>query len=113
MSDITGAVLTVAFAPRPGLLLSHPRIAPDLESWAIGDDPFLNGTVIAIDIGSSSVRAELFDADGRSRRRSFCQVPYLPTLDGRGGVSVEFPRLLAVVTSTLDAFVARAGCDLR
>ena len=32
------------------LLLSHPRIAPDLESWAIGDDPFLNGTVIAIDI---------------------------------------------------------------
>jgi ureidoglycolate dehydrogenase (NAD+) len=33
------------------LLLSHPRIAPDLESWAIGDDPFLNGTVIAIDVG--------------------------------------------------------------
>jgi ureidoglycolate dehydrogenase (NAD+) len=31
-------------------LLSNPRIAPDLESWAIGDDPFLNGTVIAIDI---------------------------------------------------------------
>ena len=68
--------------------------------------------VIAIDIGSSSVRAELFDADGRSRRRSFCQVPYLPTVDGRGGVSVEFPRLLAVVASTLDAFVARAGADL-
>ena len=33
------------------LLLSEPRIAPDLESWAIGDDPFLNGSVIAIDIG--------------------------------------------------------------
>jgi ureidoglycolate dehydrogenase (NAD+) len=29
--------------------LSEPRIAPDLESWAIGDDPFLNGSVVAID----------------------------------------------------------------
>ena len=33
------------------LLLNESRVAPDLESWAIGDDPFLNGTVIAIDIG--------------------------------------------------------------
>jgi len=34
------------------LLVSEPRIAPDLESWAIGDDPFLNGSVIAIDPGA-------------------------------------------------------------
>ncbi len=68
--------------------------------------------VVAIDIGSSSVRAELFGADGRPRRRSFSQVRYLPTIDGHGGVSVEFPRLLGVVASTLDAFVARAGADL-
>ena len=34
------------------LLLSEPRIAPDLESWALGDDPFLNGSVIAIDPGA-------------------------------------------------------------
>jgi gluconokinase len=67
---------------------------------------------MAIDVGSSSVRAELFDADGRSRRGSFAQVHYLPTLDGHGGVSIEFPRLLEVVTSTLDALVARAGADL-
>ena len=67
---------------------------------------------IAIDVGSSSVRAELFGADGRSRRGSFSQVRYLPTIDGHGGVSVEFPRLLAVVASTIDAFVARAGSDL-
>jgi LDH2 family malate/lactate/ureidoglycolate dehydrogenase len=31
-------------------VLSEPRVAPDLESWAIGDDPFLNGTVIAVNI---------------------------------------------------------------
>jgi gluconokinase len=68
---------------------------------------------IAIDVGSSSVRAELFDANGNSRRGSFAQVHYLPTIDGQGGVSIEFPRLLAVVAATLDAFVARAGADLR
>ncbi len=46
-----GAGLSFMIECMTSLLLSHPRIAPDLESWAIGDDPFLNGTVIAIDIG--------------------------------------------------------------
>ena len=46
-----GAGLSFMIECLTSLLLSHPRIAPDLESWAIGDDPFLNGTVIAIDIG--------------------------------------------------------------
>jgi ureidoglycolate dehydrogenase (NAD+) len=32
------------------LLLSAPRVAPDLEDWSIGDDPFLNGSLIAINI---------------------------------------------------------------
>jgi ureidoglycolate dehydrogenase (NAD+) len=45
-----GAGLSFMIECMTSLLLSHPRIAPDLESWAIGDDPFLNGTVIAIDI---------------------------------------------------------------
>src|SRR6478752_1844866 len=46
-----GAGLSFMIECLTSLLLSNPRIAPDLESWAIGDDPFLNGTVIAIDIG--------------------------------------------------------------
>ena len=46
-----GAGLSFMIECLTSLLLSHPRIAPDLESWAIGDDPFLNGTVIAIDVG--------------------------------------------------------------
>jgi ureidoglycolate dehydrogenase (NAD+) len=46
-----GAGLSFMIEILTSLLLSHPRIAPDLESWAIGDDPFLNGTAIAIDIG--------------------------------------------------------------
>jgi ureidoglycolate dehydrogenase (NAD+) len=45
-----GAGLSFMIECLTSLLLSHPRIAPDLESWAIGDDPFLNGTLIAIDI---------------------------------------------------------------
>ena len=45
-----GAGLSFMIECMTSLLLSHPRIAPDLESWAIGDDPFLNGTVIAIDL---------------------------------------------------------------
>jgi ureidoglycolate dehydrogenase (NAD+) len=46
-----GAGLSFMIEILTSILLSTPRIAPDLESWAIGDDPFLNGTVIAIDIG--------------------------------------------------------------
>jgi ureidoglycolate dehydrogenase (NAD+) len=46
-----GAGLSFMIECLTSLLLSQPRVAPDLESWAIGDDPFLNGSVIAIDIG--------------------------------------------------------------
>ena len=44
-----GAGLSFMIECLTSLLLSQPRIAPDLESWAIGDDPFLNGSVVAID----------------------------------------------------------------
>ena len=47
-----GAGLSFMIECLTSLLLSEPRIAPDLESWAIGDDPFLNGSVIAIDPGA-------------------------------------------------------------
>ena len=47
-----GAGLSFMIECLTSLLLSDPRIAPDLESWAIGDDPFLNGSVIAIDIAA-------------------------------------------------------------
>jgi len=51
MAGAKGAGLSLMIECLTSLLLSHPRLAPDLESWAIGDDPFLNGSVIAIDIG--------------------------------------------------------------
>jgi ureidoglycolate dehydrogenase (NAD+) len=37
-----GAGLSFMIECLTSLLLSHPRIAPDLENWAIGDDPFLS-----------------------------------------------------------------------
>ena len=43
-----GAGLSFMIECLSSLLLSESRIAPDLESWAIGDDPFLNGSVGAI-----------------------------------------------------------------
>jgi gluconokinase len=65
--------------------------------------------VVAIDIGSSSIRAGLFRDDATPYPRTFVQVRYSPAIDGRGGVSVEFPRLFDVLAQTLDGFVARAG----
>ena len=52
MAGIKGAGLSFMIECLTSLLLSEPRIAPDLESWAIGDDPFLNGSVLAIDPGA-------------------------------------------------------------
>ena len=68
--------------------------------------------VVAIDIGSSSVRAGLFRADATPYSRTFVQVRYAPTIDGRGGVSIEFARLFDLLAETLDGFVARAGARL-
>jgi ureidoglycolate dehydrogenase (NAD+) len=52
MAGMKGAGLSFMIECLTSLLLSEPRIAPDLESWAIGDDPFLNGSVVAIDPGA-------------------------------------------------------------
>jgi ureidoglycolate dehydrogenase (NAD+) len=49
MAGIKGAGMSFMIECLTSLLLSEPRLAPDLESWAIGDDPFLNGSVVAID----------------------------------------------------------------
>jgi gluconokinase len=68
--------------------------------------------VVAIDIGSSSVRAGLFRGDGTPHPRTFVQVAYQPTIDGHGGVSVEFGRLLEVLGQTLDRLVAKASRSL-
>jgi gluconokinase len=68
--------------------------------------------VLAIDVGSSSVRAALFDADGRQRRGSVARGAYRPDADDVGSVTVPLERLTDVLGSVLDDLVARAGRDL-
>jgi gluconokinase len=68
--------------------------------------------VVAIDVGSSSIRAGLFDRRGRPRRGSFAQVRYAMTLDPEGSASVEVDRLVEVLALTLDDLVDRAGASL-
>ncbi len=71
------------------------------------DDPL----VLAIDVGSSSIRAGLYDMRGRPRRGAFAQERYTPDVDGGGGVTVPVDRLLAVLDEAVDGLVVRAGAD--
>lgn len=52
MAGAKGAGLSFMIECLTSLLLSEPRIAPDLEDWSIGDDPFLNGSLIAVNIAA-------------------------------------------------------------
>lgn len=67
-------------------------------------DPLL----VALDVGSSSVRALAFDRLGRSLG-VVSQRPYEPTTTPDGGVEVDADRLVALTAETLDAFLAEMG----
>lgn len=64
--------------------------------------------VIALDVGTSSARAALYDARGRAVEGRFHQVPYEPTTTRDGGVEHDPRVLLDAATACLDA-VARAA----
>ncbi len=64
--------------------------------------------VIALDLGSSSVRATLYDARGRAVDGRFHQVPYAPVTTRDGGVEHDPTRLLGAAATCLDAVVRAA-----
>jgi gluconokinase len=64
--------------------------------------------VIALDVGTSSARAALYDARGRAVEGRFHQVPYEPTTTRDGGVEHDPRVLLEAATACLDT-VARAA----
>ena len=64
--------------------------------------------VLAIDIGTSSVRAILFDRTARIASPTF-QKSYEMETTPDGGVSIDADRLAAVVASVLDDFCAWGG----
>ena len=67
--------------------------------------------VIALDLGTSSVRATLYDARGRAVDGRFHQVAYEPVTTGDGGVEHDPAALLEAVAACLDAVVRAARHD--
>ena len=65
--------------------------------------------IIALDIGTSSARAAVFDHQGRALPGRFQQVRYRPRLTAGGGVEHDAPRLLEAVTTCLYAVQAGPG----
>jgi len=59
--------------------------------------------VIALDVGTSSARAALYDPAGRSVDGRFHQVPYEPVVTRDGGVEHDPAALLEAVATCLDA----------
>jgi gluconokinase len=62
--------------------------------------------VIALDIGTSSTRAALYDERGRAVPGRFHQAPHEPALTADGGVEHDAGRLLDAATGCLDAVMA-------
>jgi ureidoglycolate dehydrogenase (NAD+) len=73
-----GAGLSFMIECLTSLLLSQPRLAPDLEDGSIENNPFLNGSVIAIDIGAFGDR-ERFE---REAARLGAAIAGLPRAEG-------------------------------
>jgi ureidoglycolate dehydrogenase (NAD+) len=74
MGGAKGAGLSFMIECLSSLLLSESRIAPDLESWAIGDDPFLNGSVVAIDPAAFGDRS-MFEREAERLGRAIAALP--------------------------------------
>jgi gluconokinase len=67
--------------------------------------------VIALDLGTSSARAALYDARGRAVNGRFHQVPYEPVTTRDGGVEHDPAKLLEAAAACLDAVVRAARHD--
>jgi gluconokinase len=58
--------------------------------------------IVSLDVGTSSVRALLFDQDGVEQTDYGKQIAYEPTTTPDGGVEVDPDRLLDLCTQCLD-----------
>jgi gluconokinase len=69
----------------------------------------MNSVVVALDVGSSSARAALFDTRGEALPDRFHQVKYEPRVTADGGVEHDSAVLLDAVAACLDAIHASAS----
>src|SRR5579859_1871365 len=60
------------------------------------------GAVLALDVGTSSCRASLYDTRGRLLKDRFAQVAYTPTVTADGGAELDPNLLFGQVCSTID-----------
>jgi gluconokinase len=87
--------------------LTGPEVV--VERASVVPDRAERPLVIALDIGSSSVRAALHDRRGRVLKGCAVQVPYRWDAAPGGCVRISHHRLLEVVGQSLDATVEAAG----
>jgi gluconokinase len=66
-------------------------------------------TTLAVDIGTSSARALLYDGRGQVIPGTEAQIPYDVTTTADGGVEVDAPMLADLVARCIDGALARAG----
>ncbi|MBZ0300066.1 MAG: gluconokinase [Anaerolineae bacterium] len=64
---------------------------------------------LALDVGSSSVRAMLFDAQGRAQDGIFVQKPYPSQTTPDGGVMIDPTRITTLILECLDEAVQQAS----
>ena len=69
------------------------------------DQPF----ILALDVGTSSTRALLFDASGNAISKVRSQHTYQLTTSDEGEISVDADMLVGVVARTIDEVLAAAG----
>ena len=69
--------------------------------------------VIALDVGTSSARASLYDGAGHPVPGRFRQVQYEPTVTRDGGVEHDAARLLEAVAGCLDGVLAGHKAPIR
>jgi gluconokinase len=80
-----------------------------LEPSTVVPDRAERPLVLAVDIGSSSVRAALHDSLGRALKGTPVQVPYAWEMGPDGSVRLAHEVLLELVGQALDLLVAAAG----
>lgn len=70
--------------------------------------PAADPLIVALDVGSSSVRALAFDPQGRPWGEA-CQLVYEPVTTPDGGVEIDAERLLELLAEALDGLLAGLG----
>jgi ureidoglycolate dehydrogenase (NAD+) len=80
MGGAKGAGLSFMIECLSSLLTGNPRLAPDLEDRSIEDNPFLNGTVIAVDVAAFGSQ-EMFECEAERLGKAIAALPRAKGVD--------------------------------